>query len=80
MIMIIKMTMIMILIITKSKEEVKITLIVHWSSEDNASGTYQGSLGLKKGMIIRSVRESMSVRLCKNTEERIGHLARFNMT
>ena len=55
-------------------------LIVHWSSEDGSSGTYQGFLGLKKGMCIRSVRESMPVRLCKNTEERIGHLARFNMT
>ena len=42
-------------------------LIVHWSSEDGASGTYQGFLGLKKGMCIRSVRESMPVRLCKNT-------------
>ena len=72
--------MIMILIITKSTEEVKIMLIVHWSYEDGASGTYQGSLGLKKGMCIRSVRESMPVRLCKNTEERIGHLARFIMT
>lgn len=40
--------MIMILIITKSTEEVKIMLIVHWSYEDGASGTYQGSLGLKK--------------------------------
>lgn len=38
MIIIIKMTMIMILIITKSKEEVKTILIVHWSSEDGAVG------------------------------------------
>ena len=73
------MTMIMILIMTKSKERKKkadcaLELWRWWS------GTYQGSFGLKKGMNIRSVRESMPVRLCKNTEERIGHLVRFNMT
>ena len=30
-------------------------------------------------MCIRSVAKSMSVRLCKNTEENIGHSGRFNM-
>ena len=39
----------------------------------------QRSRGLRNVMCIRSVTENMIVGLCKNTEERIGPLVRFNM-